>query len=143
MNRAAAALAREAADAAEARDPTGRASSPARSARRTGPRRSRPTSTTRARATSPGTSCATPTGRRPAGLVEGGADLLLIETIFDTLNAKAAIFAVETLFEELGYRLPLIVSGTITDACGRTLSRPDRRRVLELRSATRGRSPSA
>jgi 5-methyltetrahydrofolate--homocysteine methyltransferase len=56
------------------------------------------------------------------GLVAGGADLLLIETIFDTLNAKAAIFAVESLFEELGFRLPLIISGTITDASGRTLS---------------------
>jgi 5-methyltetrahydrofolate--homocysteine methyltransferase len=55
-------------------------------------------------------------------LVEGGADLLLIETIFDTLNAKAAIFAVESLREELGWRLPLIVSGTITDLSGRTLS---------------------
>ncbi|HEY7599682.1 MAG TPA: homocysteine S-methyltransferase family protein, partial [Candidatus Limnocylindrales bacterium] len=56
------------------------------------------------------------------GLVEGGADLLLIETIFDTLNAKAAIFAVESVFEELGLRLPLMISGTITDASGRTLS---------------------
>ena len=56
------------------------------------------------------------------GLVEGGADLLLIETIFDTLNAKACIFALETLFEERGRRWPVIVSGTITDASGRTLS---------------------
>ncbi|MEW6166135.1 MAG: methionine synthase [Pseudomonadota bacterium] len=56
------------------------------------------------------------------GLVDGGADLLLIETIFDTLNAKAAIFACETLFEERGLRLPVIISGTITDASGRTLS---------------------
>ncbi|MFN3817253.1 homocysteine S-methyltransferase family protein, partial [Brevundimonas sp.] len=56
------------------------------------------------------------------GLVEGGADALVIETIFDTLNAKAAIFAVETLFEEYGRRWPVIVSGTITDASGRTLS---------------------
>ena len=56
------------------------------------------------------------------GLLDGGVDLLLIETIFDTLNAKAAIFACETLFEERGVRLPLIVSGTITDASGRTLS---------------------
>ncbi len=55
-------------------------------------------------------------------LVEGGADILAIETIFDTLNAKAAIFAVETLWDEQGYRLPLIVSGTITDASGRTLN---------------------
>src|SRR5436309_3562091 len=56
------------------------------------------------------------------GLVEGGADLLQIETIFDTLNAKAAINAVETLFEEYGRRWPVVVSGTITDASGRTLS---------------------
>ncbi|MCY7419701.1 MAG: homocysteine S-methyltransferase family protein, partial [Chloroflexi bacterium] len=56
------------------------------------------------------------------GLMDGGADVLLIETIFDTLNAKAAIFAVEGLFEELGYRLPVMISGTITDASGRTLS---------------------
>jgi 5-methyltetrahydrofolate--homocysteine methyltransferase len=56
------------------------------------------------------------------GLVDGGADILLIETIFDTLNAKAAIFAVETLFEERGRRWPVWISGTITDASGRTLS---------------------
>ena len=57
------------------------------------------------------------------GLVDGGADLLMVETIFDTLNAKAAIFAVETLFEDRhGRRWPVIVSGTITDASGRTLS---------------------
>jgi 5-methyltetrahydrofolate--homocysteine methyltransferase len=56
------------------------------------------------------------------GLVDGGADLLLIETIFDTLNAKAAIFALETLFEQHRRRWPVIISGTITDASGRTLS---------------------
>jgi 5-methyltetrahydrofolate--homocysteine methyltransferase len=56
------------------------------------------------------------------GLVDGGADILMIETIFDTLNAKAAIFAVETLFEERGRRWPVMISGTITDASGRTLS---------------------
>ncbi len=56
------------------------------------------------------------------GLLDGGADLLFIETIFDTLNAKAAIFAVETLFEEYERRWPVIISGTITDASGRTLS---------------------
>ena len=56
------------------------------------------------------------------GLVDGGADLLIVETIFDTLNAKAAVFAIETLFEERGRRWPVIVSGTITDASGRTLS---------------------
>ncbi|WP_284603777.1 methionine synthase [Dickeya dadantii] len=55
-------------------------------------------------------------------LVEGGVDIILIETIFDTLNAKAAIFAVETEFEALGVTLPVMLSGTITDASGRTLS---------------------
>ena len=55
-------------------------------------------------------------------LVEGGADLLLIETVFDTLNAKAAVFALERLFEEHGRRWPVMISGTITDAAGRTLS---------------------
>ncbi|AWI79492.1 methionine synthase [Parazoarcus communis] len=54
--------------------------------------------------------------------MEGGADLLLIETIFDTLNAKAAVFAIEKLFEDLDRRLPVMISGTITDASGRTLS---------------------
>lgn len=56
------------------------------------------------------------------GLIEGGADLILIETIFDTLNAKAAIFAVQGVYEELGLELPIMISGTITDASGRTLS---------------------
>ncbi len=56
------------------------------------------------------------------GLVDGGVDVLLVETIFDTLNAKAAIFALETLFEQHGRRWPVMVSGTITDASGRTLS---------------------
>ncbi|WP_375538435.1 methionine synthase [Mycolicibacterium sp. CBMA 234] len=56
------------------------------------------------------------------GLVDGGADIIIIETIFDSLNAKAAVFAVETLFEERGRRWPVIISGTITDASGRTLS---------------------
>ena len=55
-------------------------------------------------------------------LIEGGSDLILIETIFDTLNAKAAIYALEELFEERGERLPVMISGTITDASGRTLS---------------------
>ena len=56
------------------------------------------------------------------GLIEGGADLIMIETIFDTLNAKAAVFAIESVFEELGVELPIMISGTITDASGRTLS---------------------
>ena len=56
------------------------------------------------------------------GLIEGGSDIILIETVFDTLNAKAAIYAVETYFEENEIRLPVMISGTITDASGRTLS---------------------
>ncbi|MHB1328886.1 MAG: methionine synthase [Gemmatimonadales bacterium] len=56
------------------------------------------------------------------GLIDGGADLLLIETVFDTLNAKAAIFAIEECFARRGERLPIMISGTITDASGRTLS---------------------
>ncbi len=56
------------------------------------------------------------------GLVDGGSDLLLIETIFDTLNAKAALFAVQRYEQESGKRLPIMISGTITDASGRTLS---------------------
>ena len=56
------------------------------------------------------------------GLIEGGADLLMVETVFDTLNAKAALFAIDDVFEQLGVRLPVTISGTITDASGRTLS---------------------
>ncbi|HEY1227251.1 MAG TPA: homocysteine S-methyltransferase family protein, partial [Ramlibacter sp.] len=56
------------------------------------------------------------------GLLEGGADLLLVETIFDTLNAKAALFAIDEVFEATGERLPIIISGTVTDASGRILS---------------------
>ncbi len=56
------------------------------------------------------------------GLIDGGVHILLIETVFDTLNAKAALFAIDTLFEERGIKLPIMVSGTITDASGRTLS---------------------
>ena len=56
------------------------------------------------------------------GLIEGGSDILLIETIFDTLNAKAAVFAVQEVFEADGVRLPIMISGTITDQSGRTLS---------------------
>ena len=57
-----------------------------------------------------------------AGLLEGGVDLFLVETIFDTLNAKAAIFALDELMENTGERLPVIISGTVTDASGRILS---------------------
>ena len=56
------------------------------------------------------------------GLIDGGVDIFLIETIFDTLNAKAAIYAIETYSQKIGYKLPLLISGTITDASGRTLS---------------------
>jgi 5-methyltetrahydrofolate--homocysteine methyltransferase len=56
------------------------------------------------------------------GLINGGSDLILIETVFDTLNAKAAVFAVKQYFDHIGYELPIMISGTITDASGRTLS---------------------
>jgi methionine synthase I (cobalamin-dependent) len=55
-------------------------------------------------------------------LIEGGADVILVETIFDTLNAKAALFAVDEAFEQTGERLPIMISGTVTDASGRILS---------------------
>jgi 5-methyltetrahydrofolate--homocysteine methyltransferase len=61
-------------------------------------------------------------GQQIVGLIDGGADIILIETIFDTLNAKAAIFAAEEAFAEKGIRLPVMISGTITDLSGRTLS---------------------
>ena len=61
-------------------------------------------------------------GEAVAALIDGGVDLLLVETVFDTLNAKAALFAIDSYFDERGIRLPIIVSGTITDASGRTLS---------------------
>ncbi len=56
------------------------------------------------------------------GLIDGGSDIILIETVFDTLNAKAAIFAVQRHFKKIGYELPIMISGTITDSSGRTLS---------------------
>ena len=56
------------------------------------------------------------------GLIDGGADILLVETIFDTLNAKAALFAVDQYFDDHGIRVPIMISATITDASGRTLS---------------------
>lgn len=56
------------------------------------------------------------------GLIDGGSDILLLETVIDTLNVKAALFAIQELFEEIGRELPVMVSGTITDASGRTLS---------------------
>ncbi|NNK98396.1 MAG: dihydropteroate synthase, partial [Xanthomonadales bacterium] len=57
-----------------------------------------------------------------AGLMEGGADILMVETVFDTLNCKAALVAIDDVFSELGHRVPVMISGTITDASGRTLS---------------------
>lgn len=60
--------------------------------------------------------------QQAGALLDGGADLLLVETVFDTLNAKAAVFAIEEIFEERGKKWPVMVSGTITDASGRTLS---------------------
>lgn len=65
---------------------------------------------------------ATAYGEQIQGLVDGGAELILIETIFDTLNAKAAVFAANSVFEKTGNRLPIMISGTITDLSGRTLS---------------------
>ncbi len=56
------------------------------------------------------------------GLIDGGADIIMVETIFDTLNAKAALYAIEEVFDARGGRLPVMISGTITDASGRTLS---------------------
>ena len=76
------------------------------------------------------------------GLIDGGVDLLLVETVFDTLNAKAAIYALHRLFDERRLRLPVMISGTITDASGRTLSGQTARRS-GIRSPTRGRSALA
>ena len=61
-------------------------------------------------------------GEQARGLLDGGVDILLVETVFDTLNCKAALFAIQSLLEERGEEVPIIVSGTITDASGRTLS---------------------
>ena len=122
MNREGAKLAREAADAAEAADP----SRPRYVAGGLGP-------TNRTASISPDVN--DPAARNTsfdelreaykdaaAGLLEGGADILLVETVFDTLNAKAALFAIEELFDEIGESVPVMVSGTITDRSGRTLS---------------------
>ncbi len=123
MNRESARLAREAADAAEVADAAGR---PRWVLGSLGP--TNRTASLSPDVNDPGarnvdfTELAEAYLEAARGLVEGGADLLAIETIFDTLNARAAIFAVEALWEELGFRLPLIISGTITDRSGRTLS---------------------
>jgi len=122
MNRASAALARAAADTAEQAEPA----RPRWVAGAIGP-------TNRTASISPDVNdpgarnvtfdqLADAYGEAARGLIEGGADLLVVETIFDTLNAKAAIFALEAVFDELGERWPTIISGTITDASGRTLS---------------------
>ena len=90
-------------------------------------------------------------GDQARGLIDGGVDLLLVETIFDTLNAKAALYAISELLEERGIDIPVMVSGTITDKSGRLLSgqmpeafwnsvrhaRPDHHR-LQLRARRRG-----
>jgi len=74
-------------------------------------------------------------------LAEGGADLFLVETIFDTLNAKAALFAIDQFYEEHGVALPLMISGTVTDASGRILS-GRRWKRSGTRCGMPGRSPS-
>ena len=122
LNRAAATIAREVADEFEARDPT----RPRFVAGVLGP-------TSRTASISPDVNdpgfrnvsfdaLVATYGEATAALVEGGADLLLVETIFDTLNAKAALFAIEAYFATSALRLPVMISGTITDQSGRTLS---------------------
>ena len=96
--------------------------SPAPSARPTAPPRSRPTSPIPASAPSPSTICAQAYGEQINGLLDGGADLLLVETIFDTLNAKAALYAIAEIAEARGIDVPVMISGTITDKSGRLLS---------------------
>ncbi len=122
LNRAGARLAREACDAAEAKDP------------------SKPRFVIGVLGPTSRTASLSPDVNRPgfratsfdelsaayreaaAGLIEGGSDVLMVETIFDTLNAKAALFAIDDAFADAGGRLPVMISGTITDASGRTLS---------------------
>ncbi len=122
MNREAARLARQAADAAEVADP-GR---PRYVLGALGP--TNRTASISPSADDPGArnvtfdELAVAYQEAAEGLIAGGADLLVIETIFDTLNAKAAIFGVEAAYGASGVRIPLIISGTITDASGRTLS---------------------
>ncbi len=122
LNREGARLAREACDAAEAKDPskprfvigvlgpTSRTASLSPDVNRPG-----------FRATS-FDDLATAYREAAGGLIEGGSDVLMVETIFDTLNAKAALFAIDDAFADAGGRLPVLISGTITDASGRTLS---------------------
>ena len=79
-------------------------------------------STTRRSAPSPSTNWSRPTTEQTRGLLDGGVDVLLLETVFDSLNSKAALFAIDKYFEETGRRVPVMVSFTITDLSGRTLS---------------------
>ena len=122
LNRASARLAREVADDFEVRDPVRPAMSPAFWDRPTAPRHCHPTSTIPDSGVSALTSSSATYSEALRGLLDGGADLLLVETIFDTLNAKAALFAIDTHFASSGERVPVMISGTITDASGRTLS---------------------
>ncbi|WP_114394693.1 homocysteine S-methyltransferase family protein [Oleisolibacter albus] len=122
LNRAGAALARAAADAAEAVEP----SRPRYVAGALGP--TNRTASISPVVTDPGfrnvdfDELRTAYAEQTRGLIDGGADLLLVETVFDTLNAKAALFAVEEVMEAMGVDLPVMISGTITDRSGRTLS---------------------
>ncbi len=76
------------------------------------------------------------------GLIDGGADIILIETIFDTLNAKAAVFATEEVFAEKGIELPIMISGTITDLSGPHPVGADADGVLVFAAPCQSRSPS-
>ncbi len=122
MNREAARVARRAADAVEAADPT----RPRFVCGILGP--TNRTASISPRVEDPGyrdidfPELASVYEEQVHGLVEGGADLLMIETVFDTLNAKAAIFAIRKVFRDQGFELPVMISGTITDRSGRTLS---------------------
>ncbi|MXN63475.1 methionine synthase [Stappia sp. GBMRC 2046] len=122
LNREGARLAREACDIMEERDP----SRPRFVAGALGP--TNRTASISPDVNNPGFRAVTFDDLRKAyaeaarGLIDGGADILLVETIFDTLNAKAALFAIDEVFEEKGVKLPVMISGTITDLSGRTLS---------------------
>ncbi|HYC06016.1 MAG TPA: homocysteine S-methyltransferase family protein [Azospirillaceae bacterium] len=122
LNLEGARLAREAADEAEAKDP----SRPRYVAGALGP--TNRTASISPLVTDPGfrnvdfDELRAAYAEQTRGLIDGGADLLLVETVFDTLNAKAALFAIDEVLEETGLRLPVMISGTITDRSGRTLS---------------------
>jgi 5-methyltetrahydrofolate--homocysteine methyltransferase len=122
INRVGAAIARQAADAATRRDPQ----HPRFVAGAIGP--TNKTASISPDVNNPGhrsvtfDELAAAYGEAARGLLDGGADLLLVETVFDTLNAKAALYAIDALFEERGAATPLMISGTITDLSGRTLS---------------------